>query len=53
MTSLNPQLVRAPDGRYGCLVARLGLQACVSFGTCRILETFPLLALVFLDFVKR
>lgn len=51
MVSVNPHVVRTPDGRMGCLVARLGLQGCVSFGTHRILETFPLVALIFIDLI--
>jgi hypothetical protein len=45
MISINPQVVRVPDGRVGCLVARIGMQGCVEFGKQRILETYSLAVL--------
>lgn len=40
--AINPRVVQVPDGRTGCLVARLGLQGCVEFGAQRMLETYSL-----------
>jgi hypothetical protein len=48
MKLVNPQLVRVPDGRVGCLVARMGLQGCIEFGKQRIFETYPLNVLEYL-----
>lgn len=47
MRAINPQIVRVPDGRVGCLVHRMGLQGCVEFGQQRVLETYHLDALVY------
>ena len=51
MKPIGPQLVCTPDGRTGCLVARMGLSGCVSFGDQRVLETYPLMVLGYLWFV--
>lgn len=45
MIAVNPQVVRLPDGRFGCIVARHGLKACVQIGRRRILETHNLVTL--------
>jgi hypothetical protein len=42
MIAINPMVVQIPDGRIGCLVARIGLQGCIEFGEQRVLETYPL-----------
>ena len=47
LNEINPQIVRVPDGRVGCLVYRRGLQGCVEFGQQRILETYPLAILTY------
>ena len=47
MNSVNPQVVRTPDGRVGCLIARHGMDGCVEFGQQRVLETYHLTALVY------
>jgi hypothetical protein len=44
---VNPQLVRVPDGRVGCLVHRMGFNGCVEFGQQRCLETYHLNALTY------
>ena len=47
VNAINPQIVRVPDGRVGCLVHRMGLQGCVEFGQQRVLETYPLGILIY------
>lgn len=42
MIPVGPQIVSVPDGRTGCLVARIGLMGCIEFGYQRIIETHPL-----------
>lgn len=49
MKQLCPQVVRVPDGRHGCLTHRMGLKGCVEFGNRRILETYHLNALLFVQ----
>lgn len=49
MKNTNPQVVQVPDGRIGCLTHRQGLRGCVEFGKRRILETYPLTHLMFVD----
>jgi hypothetical protein len=52
MKSLNPSLVRVSDGRVGCLVARLGLQGCITFGRQRVLETHALTSLGYFHWME-
>jgi hypothetical protein len=40
--TLNPGVVRVPDGRIGVMVGRIDLHACIEFGTGAALENFPL-----------
>jgi hypothetical protein len=47
MRPVNPQIVRVPDGRVGCLVARHGFDGCVEFGAQWVLETYHLTTLVY------
>ena len=47
MRPVNPQVVRVPDGRIGCLVHRMGIQGAVEFGRQRCLETYHLTALIY------
>jgi len=42
MVAINPMVVQTPDGRIGCLVARLGLRGCIEFGAERIVGTYML-----------